>query len=561
MAVKALSVTSSLIWVAFRATVIYPPYTSLDVLYARPLLSGRKSICTGDLVCLAAATVLVVLLCVFNGKLEPSWNNNIQLSTILIALMSVYRLALKAIIETCVGQGAWIWVSGFRKGKTEARLEDFKMFDEASRGLHFACVGSLITILIQGFETFSSQMVTYTEIPTALIDRIGTDTQQVSPPPRSETWDNIVSNSFGETSLMLSTKAAIYDGIIAVAVSDVPVSCKTSNCTWPIFPSLAVCGACTESLFNTSCDSENGCSYSMPSGTSIYSPPGATFEHYFTVAPSNGSSAFPNASSKAVISIFDIMSSAKTPRDNVVQASTCGLWFCLRSYNVTVTNGLVDRSVTKEWSKSDFVPKSSALHDEYVFLDIPPDMNAKQHTRYSVPSESLRTLRSFIDQLTLGNASQVAGALTYDNDWIQAIEAATGNLPDWVSRLALSLTNEIQLTGTVRPGGNSEYSGTAYVMAPHVEVNWYWVAYPISLMIFAFLYLMQTVWRTAQDQVCAWKTDSLPMLFCHVSKTIHAQVRDGMDVPEGLNHRVGRTEVELIRKDNGEWVFTEPRNS
>ncbi|KAI0545534.1 hypothetical protein F4679DRAFT_576071 [Xylaria curta] len=386
--------------------------------------------------------------------------------------MSVYRLALKAIIETCVSQGAWIWVSGFRKGKTEARLEDFKMFDEASRGFF-----------------------------------------------------------------------AIYDGIIAAAVSDVPVSCETSNCTWPIFPSLAVCGACTESPFTTSCDSEKGCSYSMPSGTSIYSPPGAPFEHYFTVGPSNGSSIFPNASSKAIISIFDIMSSAKTPRDNVVQASTCGLWFCLRSYNVTVTNGLVARSVTKEWSKSDFVPKSSALHDEYVFLDIPPDMNAKQHTRYSVPSDSLRTLRSFMDRLTLGNASQVAGALTYDSDWIQAIEAATGNLSGWISRLALSLTNEIQLTGTVRPGGNSEYSGTAYVMAPHVEVNWYWVAYPISLMIFAFLYLMQT------------------MLFCHVSKTIHAQVLDGMDLPEGLNYRVGRTEVELIRKDNGEWVFTEPRNS
>ncbi|KAI0431530.1 hypothetical protein F5Y09DRAFT_304349 [Xylaria sp. FL1042] len=49
------------------------------------------------------------------------------------------------------------------------------------------------------------------------------------------------------------------------------------------------------------------------------------------------------------------------------------------------------------------------------------------------------------------------------------------------------------------------------------------------------------------------------MLFCHVSNTIHAKVGAGMDVPEGLNNRVGRTEVELIRQDNGEWIFTEPR--
>ncbi|TGJ87615.1 hypothetical protein E0Z10_g1145 [Xylaria hypoxylon] len=530
-----------------------------------------------NIVCLAAAIALVLLLSAFNGKLEPNWSGNIQLGTVLIAIMSVYRLALKAIVETCVSQGAWIWVSGFRKGKTEAKLEDFKMFDEASRGLygalvllwrmrasHFACVGSLITILIQGFETFSSQMVTYTEIPTVLDGKAGLDTHPAPAPPRSESWQNIASNSFSETSLMLSTKAAVYNGIIAsAAVPDIPVHCETANCRWPVFPSLAVCGACTGSLFSTSCDSQKGCSYSMPSGTSIYNQPGAPFEYHFTVAPSNGSSTFPSESSKAIISIFDIMSSAKTPRDNTVQAYQCGLWFCLRSYNVTVTNGVVDRSVTVELSKSDFAPKNSAHYDEYFFLDIPPEMNAKQHTRYSIPSDSLRTLRAFMDKLTLGNASQVTGDVTYDTDWIQAMDTAAkdlSSLSSWISRLALSLTTDIQLTGTVRrPNRDSEYSGKAYIMAPRVEVHWYWVAYPVTLMIFAFVYLMQTVWRTAQDRVCAWKTDSLPMLFCHVSKTIHAQVRDGMDAPEGLNYRVGRTEVELVRKDNGEWIFTEPR--
>ncbi|KAI0109036.1 hypothetical protein GGR51DRAFT_558834 [Nemania sp. FL0031] len=486
------------------------------------------------LVCVAAAAVLVALLGAFNGKAEPSWSTEVRLTTVLIAIMSVYRLALKAIMESCVSQGAWIWVSGFRKGKTEAKLEDFKMFDEASRGLygalvllwrmkasHLSCVGSLITILILGFETFSSQMVTYTDIPTV-------------------SWNNITSNSYGETSLMLSTKAAIYDGIIAATVLDIPVSCETANCTWPIFPSLAVCGSCAESTFTTSCDSDNACNYSMPSGTSILSTTSALFEYYFTIAPSNGSSTFLNTSSKAIISIFDIMASANTSRDDTVRAYQCELWFCLQSYNVTVVNGVVNRSIAAEWSKTEFVPGGSADLDEYVFRDIPPQMNAKEHARYSVPSDSLRALRTFMDNLTLGNAWQVAGAISYDSDWIQAIEVASGDLSGWISRLALSLTNEIRLTGTVQPDGNSEYRGTAYIMAPHLQVNWYW--------------------RTAHDQVCAWKTDSLPMLFCHVSETIHAQVRDGMDVPKGLNRRVGRIEVELIRGDNGEWVFTEPRN-
>ncbi|KAI1298244.1 hypothetical protein F5Y03DRAFT_368414 [Xylaria venustula] len=431
-----------------------------------------------------------------------------QLSTILIAIMSVYRLALKAMMETCIGQGAWIWVSGFRKGKKEAKLEDFKMFDEASRGLygalvllyrmkasHFACVGSLITILILGFETFSSQMVTFTEIPTVLANKSSLNAHPAPPPPRSESWHNITSDAFDETFLTLSTKAAVYEGIIATAaVSDAPMFCKTGNCSWPIFPSLAVCGACTESLFSTSCDPQRGCSYETPSGTSISDQAGAPFEYRFTVAPSNRSSTFPNTSAKAIISAFDIMSFAKTPQGTAVQAYQCGLWFCLRSYNVTVVNGVMSRSVTEEWSKSQFAPKNSAHHDEYVFLDIPPEMNAKQHTRYSVPSDSLHTLRAFMDKLTLGNASQVAGTVAYDTDWIQAMEAAAKyDLSAWISRLAFSLTKNVQLTGTVRPGGNSDYSGKAYVMASHVEVNWYWVAYPITLMIFAFVYLMQTV--------------------------------------------------------------------
>lgn len=74
--------------------------------------------------------------------LEPEWNDSLKLSTIIIAVMSCFRLALKAVVQTCISQGAWIWVSGFRKGKVEARLEDFKMFDEAATGLY----GSLVLL-------------------------------------------------------------------------------------------------------------------------------------------------------------------------------------------------------------------------------------------------------------------------------------------------------------------------------------------------------------------------------------------------------------------------------
>lgn len=328
---------------------------------------------------------------------------------------------------------------------------------------------------------------------------------------------------------MLSTKAAIYEGIISTAaVSDIPLTCETANCSWPIFPSLAVCGACTESLFSTSCDSQNRCSYSMPSGTSIYGQPGAPFDYGFIVEPSNQSSTFPADNFKATISVFDIMSAAKSSQDSMVQAYQCGLWFCLRSYNATVINGVVHRSVTAEWAKSKFVHETSTHTDEFVFVDIPPEMNVR--TRYSVPMDSIETLRALIDKLTLGNASQAAGAVRYDTDWIQAMDAATqSDLSGWIARFARSLTRNIQLTGTVQPGRNSMYNGTAYIMAPHVVVNWYWVIYPISLMILAFVYLIKTVYITARDQVCAWKTDSLPVsYFVYYSSTRFSLPQEGI---------------------------------
>jgi hypothetical protein len=80
-------------------------------------------------------------------------------------------------------------------------------------------------------------------------------------------------------------------------------------------------------------------------------------------------------------------------------------------------------------------------------------------------------------------------------------------------------------------------------------------------MFIAFAYLTQTVWTTARDQVAAWKGDSLPMLFAHIDKGIHRVVRNGMDIPEGLNDRVGRTRVELVRKDNGQWLFRLPQDA
>ncbi|KAI0126392.1 hypothetical protein BJ170DRAFT_595995 [Xylariales sp. AK1849] len=525
--------------------------------------------------CLAAAAGLIALLTEYDGELEPELGAGLELSTAIIAIMTVFRVALKAIVEAALSQGAWIWVSAARQRRKKytepARLEDFKMFDEASRGLwgslvlvwrlkgaHLACVGAGIIILIHGFETFSQQMVTYDEAP-----KLQTNiTNPPAPPPaRSETWHNVVTKGYGgDLDLGLSTKAAVYDGILASNVAELTTVCGTANCTWPIFPSLAVCGNCTEASYRQSCAPGTGCTYAMTSGTSISAPSGDSTGFHFTVAPTTVST---NAS-QAYFSAFDVMSLSKSLSSTTVEAYQCALWFCLQSYNVTVVNGQQTTMVIGNWSKTEFEASTSAHNDEYHFIDVPSEMNVDTSTRYSVPTESIGVLTSFMHSLTWGNSSNVDNRPDYSSDWIQAMQNASTDLTAWMSRLSLSMTKDIRTSGTPDPtnkyANQFQYAGSAYVQAPYVKVHWRWVAYPLTLMTIAYLYLAQTVWRTARDQVAAWKSDSLPMLFARIDRGIHHVVRDGMDIPGGLSEQVGRTQVELVRKYNGKWLFRLPQD-
>ncbi|KAK9777244.1 hypothetical protein SCAR479_05973 [Seiridium cardinale] len=511
-------------------------------------------------VCLMAAAGLVTLLAQYNGQLEPRFGTGsaLELSTIIIAIMTVFRVALSAIVETALSQGAWIWVSAARqerKKKTEpARLEDFKM--------HLACVGASIIILIHGFETFSQQMVTFEERPTPQYNV----TEPPAPPPaRSEIWHNVVSKGFGgDLDLGLSTKAAFYDGIMASSISELPAFCGTANCTWATFPSLAVCGNCSASSFhsNDKCPEDgSGCTYTMSSGTSITAPSGGSTGYHFTVAPLTNAS---GTNSQAYFSSFDIMSVSKGRDSASVEASHCALWFCLRSYDISVENGQQNTTNTGNWSKTEFSAATSAHNDEFHFIDIPTGMNANPSTRYSVPLESTEVLENFMATKMIGNSSNIDNRADYSSDWILAMQNSSSDLSTWMARLTLSMTNDIRISGTLDPnvrGNQYQYAGSAYIQAPHVQVNWLWVIYPLLLMVIAFLYLIQTVWRTARDHVSAWKGDSLPMLFAHIDKGIHQVVANGMDMPGGLTDRVGRTQVELIRRQNGQWLFKLPQRA
>lgn len=272
------------------------------------------------------------------------------------------------------------------------------------------------------------------------------------------------------------------------------------------------------------------------------------------VSPSNGVNHPMNSTDHSYFSIFDILTVTSTGTSINTTANECALWFCLHAYDITVSEGQTNSSLVGSWSTTELEYGSSTHGTRYRFIDIPASFNNNNSTAYAVTQDAITVLRDFMASLTSGTVTINANVLDYSSDWIEAMWNATSDLDSWMATLTLALTNEVRQQGTVDPRG-SNYRGYAMQLAPFVRVQWLWLIYPGILIIGSLYFLSHTIVRGAHDGVSVWKSDALPMLFCRIDTGIHDQVKDGMDVPKGLEERVGHTRVALYRGEKGEWTF------
>ncbi|KAK3393681.1 hypothetical protein B0H63DRAFT_555011 [Podospora didyma] len=512
-------------------------------------------------VCVATAACLAVLLRQYDNRVVPEdLGFGLQVDTAIIALVTIVRVSLKAFVETALAQGAWIWVSEMaqRRCKHNARLSDFKVFDEASRGMwgslcliwrmkfrHLGCIGAAIIILIHGFETFSQQMVIFEQRPTPFLN---SSYNPAPAPARSEVWDTYLLRGFaGDLVPALSTKAAVYSGIISTEIPMLTAPCETANCSWPLIPTLAACGGCTEIPISSKCNqTARTCTFSTSSGVAIENPVDSTEHSSFKVSPSNGSVHPMSSTNRAYFSVFDMLSLTQaSSKEITVSGNECALWFCIQSYSISIKEGTQIEELAGNWSNVALNQGSGSRNSEYVFVDIPDELNVDNSTRYSVSYEAMTALRSFMTTITQGTVGTDFSSIDYSSDWVEAMWNATGgSLPDWINSFARSMTAEIRQNGKLVPAS----------ISPKAK-GMYWMLYPGLMILLSIYFLFHTIWASARDDVSAWKGGALPMLFCRVDDNIHDHVGDGMDVPNGLEERVGDIRVAMYRAENGQWGF------
>ena len=152
--------------------------------------------------------------------------------------------------------------------------------------------------------------------------------------------------------------AATYNGILNQNSESLPASCPTGNCTWPVTPSMAICGACSASTYTTSCFpgvcnsnscSISSCNYTLPSGvaanlTDFAQVSGALQGIGFRVLPSSGAIYNSSDPHRIYIANFDVFGAPWNHTSHPVWdnsstvSSECALWMCAKAFEAQTSN-------------------------------------------------------------------------------------------------------------------------------------------------------------------------------------------------------------------------------
>ncbi|KAH6632986.1 hypothetical protein C7974DRAFT_163104 [Boeremia exigua] len=212
---------------------------------------------------LCMAAIIGVLIYLQDDKLS-NWTldkrTGLTLNAYISVLSKMAGAALILPVSEALGQLKWSWFLQHSK-----QMWDFEIFDNASRGpwgsllllirtkgRALAALGALITLGLMTLDPFFQQVVDFP-------DRWALQDAPASVPwtERFETGDISV---YSEDALwatadsdvgLVASKFFYGNGTQPIPFGngtrpDIPLSCPTSNCTWPAYDTLGVCSECAD---------------------------------------------------------------------------------------------------------------------------------------------------------------------------------------------------------------------------------------------------------------------------------------------------------------------------
>ncbi|KAF2474372.1 uncharacterized protein BDR25DRAFT_385936 [Lindgomyces ingoldianus] len=495
----------------------------------------------------------------------------LTLNAFVSVLSKVASAALLLPVAEALGQLKWSWFQGHSK-----KMWDFEIFDNASRGpwgsflllirtkgMTLAALGALVTIFALALDPFFQQVVDFP-------DRWKLQGNSSIPrvvrydPVYPEEYMNGLLQAQRDENLEAVLKNFFYDNGTQPMLfgngtrAEVPLSCPTSNCTWPPYETLGVCSQCvnvsqllTFDCLETRVDWTSnltgpGTEWTYPNGTvcgywlNSTSKEPVLMSGYLKNSTNSGEEeallmrilalvtnpkrqTFYGGSInfkhiRNPIEDFIIVGAANEApsvyRNETPIAHECVLSWCVKTIRSSYWQATYQEEVTDlymnetegpyPWTTIRIDSPQGSGTDTYYAEDIVID----------APSSAVNTISIFDDIFpsftTVANSSSEP-LLRYRTSFVNKVMP---NVSEHVDRMATAFTN------VIRAGSSKEMIyGDAYDKKTYVSVRWGWLSLPLGLLILSFVFLVATIIKSAREtgQVGVRKTSAMATLL-YVSK-------------------------------------------
>jgi hypothetical protein len=530
-------------------------------------------------ICMGAVVGVLIYL---RGEPLSKWTleekTHLTLNTYISILSKMAGAALILPVSEALGQLKWSWFLEHSK-----QMWDFEIFDNASRGpwgsmllllrtkgRALAALGALIMLCSLALDPFFQQVVDFPE-RWALRSDVKSEIPRVVHynPVDVVEYKHHIEQATTNKAMAAVLREFFYDnGTQPVPFGngtrpDIPLSCPTSNCTWPVYETLAVCSRCEDvtDMLNIS----HTCLYTTidwsanwtgpiedepyPNGTvcgyylnatseapillSGYLVDNTTSEDthgeslltrlvplsdFNTKEPyyGNGSVYFKNIQYPLLDALVaSVPNGIQGVNDNEAPVvHECMLSWCVQTIQSSYEWGIYSENVTSEYlGPSDPVPWPWQIPDEYTMsynpnITLRPYIgDSKADFTFGVDNITVMNIIFLFDDIfpatyTAADAD-TPPVFRYNN---YAAGPATRNMTfnPWQAPNDLHQHMErmaFSMTNTIRSSTSKQMIlGKAYSQESYVEVRWQWLTLPIGLLCIAFIFLSATIAKSAAER-------------------------------------------------------------
>jgi hypothetical protein len=527
-------------------------------------------------VCMGA---IIAVLVVLKDKPSSKWpfdSIGLTLNAFVSVLSRIAGAALLLPVAEALGQLKWSW---FIRGDSK-KMWDFEMFDNASRGpwgaflllIHtkgktIAALGALVTIFALALDPFFQQVVSFPTRWTLLETNSSIARVVRYEPVYHSDYENGIEMAMLDTDIQnVADLFFVANGTQAVPFgngtrAEVPLSCPSSNCTWPSYETLGMCSQCADApnLLDFACMLTRVDWTSTLSGN-VSTYPNATVCGYFLNVTSeapilmsgyivdddgnktealmmrslplvtyprrdplwgDGSIHFKNVRNPVVdVLISSTAESADVYADKMPKLQECVLSWCVKTIQSSYDSGTYEEVVTDvfvnhtkgsyPWSTYD-IPEEQVTYTDYLenvtFSEPAVDQNSSMYGWGLNNDTMLNTVvifdRMFPSFTTHTNFTNIP-VLRWRTGDFERVRTKLLDFNPWL--LPNNITEHmermaISITNAIRSSDSSSLVyGQAFDSEVYVKVTWGWLSLPLCLLFVSCVFLVSTVIKSATEK-------------------------------------------------------------